>query len=88
MMMKPPKTFTGGNYFEKKNIEGKSVLFRAINVGCMMDKDGINRAEYINYLRKCSSSSSRLQKKLYHAVMSNEGKTFSHEKLAVDEIKI
>jgi hypothetical protein len=54
----------------------------------MMDKDGINRAEYVNYLGKCSSSSSRLQKKLYHAVMSNEGKTFSHEKLAVDEIKI
>jgi hypothetical protein len=62
MMMKPAKTFAGGNYFEKKNIKGKLVLLKAINVGCMMDKDGISRAEYVNYLRKCSSSSSRLQK--------------------------
>ena len=75
-------SFSGVDYNERKNAQGKSELLVARNFGSLEMKQGeVSKADYINYLKDYSATNTRVKNSQFHAVLSCKGREKSHDEL-------
>ncbi len=86
--MAPSASFFGVDYNERKEKQGVASMIHFENFGYLQERTQIGKQEFKEFLKNHSAKNDRVKKPQFHAVLSCQGKAYTHEKLKENAIQI